>query len=140
MSEKFKILSSFIKDMSSETPDVQSFLFTKDNLPKYELDININSIPLKSKLIEVDTSLKFENKNNAEKKSYFEVVYATIIKIEDGVTEKKDLQKIILCDVQTQIYPKLEKILINVLTDSGYPGIKFDKKVDFNKLFNEKIN
>ena len=140
MSEKFKILSSFIKDMSSETPDVQSFLFTKDNLPKYELDININSIPLKSKLIEVDTSLKFENKNNAEKKSYFEVVYATIIKIEDGVTEKKDLQKIILCDVQTQIYPKLEKILLNVLTDSGYVGVKFDKKVDFNKLFNEKIN
>ena len=140
MSEKFKILSSFIKDMSSETPDIQSFLFTKDNLSKYELDININSIPLKSKLIEVDTSLKFENKNNAEKKSYFEVVYATIIKIEDGVTEKKDLKKIILCDVQTQIYPKLEKILINVLTDSGYPGIKFDKKVDFNKLFNEKIN
>ena len=140
MSEKFKILSSFIKDMSSETPDIQSFLFTKDNLSKYELDININSIPLKSKLIEVDTSLKFENKNNAEKKSYFEVVYATIIKIEDGVTEKKDLQKIILCDVQTQIYPKLEKILLNVLTDSGYVGVKFDKKVDFNKLFNEKIN
>ena len=140
MSEKFKILSSFIKDMSSETPDIQSFLFTKDNLSKYELDININSIPLKSKLIEVDTSLKFENKNNAEKKSYFEVVYATIIKIEDGVTEKKDLQKIILCDVQTQIYPKLEKILLNVLTDSGYVGVKFDKKVDFNKLFNEKTN
>ena len=140
MSEKFKILSSFIKDMSSETPDIQSFLFTKDNLPKYELDININSIPLKSKLIEVGTSLKFENKNNAEKKSYFEVVYATIIKIEDDVTEKKDLQKIILCDVQTQIYPKLEKILLNVLTDSGYPGIKFEKKVDFNKLFNEKTN
>ena len=140
MSEKFKILSSFIKDMSSETPDVQSFLFTKDNLPKYELDININSIPLKNKLVEVDTSLKFENKNNAEKKSYFEVVYATIIKIEDDVTEKKDLQKIILCDVQTQIYPKLEKILLNVLTDSGYVGVKFDKKVDFNKLFNEKIN
>ena len=140
MSEKFKILSSFIKDMSSETPDVQSYFFTKDNLSKYELDININSIPLKSKLIEVDTSLKFENKNNAEKKSYFEVVYATIIKIEDDVTEKKDLQKIILCDVQTQIYPKLEKILLNVLTDSGYVGVKFDKKVDFNKLFNEKIN
>ena len=140
MSEKFKILSSFIKDMSSETPDVQSFLFTKDHISKYELDININSIPLKNKLIEVDTSLKFENKNNAEKKSYFEVVYATIIKIEDGVTEKKDLQKIILCDVQTQIYPKLEKILLNVLTDSGYVGVKFDKKVDFNKLFNEKTN
>ena len=140
MSEKFKILSSFIKDMSSETPDVQTFLFTKDHISKYELDININSIPLKSKLIEVDTSLKFENKNNAEKKSYFEVVYATIIKIEDGVTEKKDLKKIILCDVQTQIYPKLEKILLNVLTDSGYVGVKFDKKVDFNKLFNEKIN
>ncbi len=140
MSQKFKILSGFIKDMSSETPDVKSYLFTKDNISNYELDININSIALKNKLVEVDTSLKFENKEKADNKSFFEVIYASIVKIEDNITDKKDLQKIILCDVQTEIYPKIEKILLNLLTDSGYPNVKFNKKVDFNQLFNEKFN
>ena len=140
MSKKYKILSSFIKDMSSETPNVESYLFTKDNISKYELDIDINSNPLKNKLIEVNTCLKFNNKTRQEKKSYFEVIYTSIVRIEDGVKEKKDLQKIILCDVPTEIYEKLEKILLNILSDSGYPGIKFDKKINFNKLFTEKFN
>ena len=140
MTEKYKILSNYVKDMSSETPDVESFLFTKDNINKYELDIDISSKPLKNKLIEVNTNLKFQNKYKPDKKSYFEVVYASIVTIEETVKEKKELQKIILCDIQNEIYPKLEKILLNLLIDSGYPGVKFDKKVDFNKLFNEKFN
>ena len=140
MSEKYKILSSYIKDLSSETPNVESFLFTKDNISKYELDIDINSKPLKNKLIEINTTLKFQDKTKAEKKSYFELVYATIIKLSDEIKEKKDLQKIILCDVQDEIFPKLEKILINMLSDSGFPGVKFEKEVDFTKLFNEKFN
>ena len=140
MTEKYKILSNYVKDMSSETPDVESFLFTKDNINKYELDIDISSKPLKNKLIEVNTNLKFQNKTKPDKKSYFEVVYTSIVKIEEAVKEKKELQKIILCDIQNEIYPKLEKILLNLLIDSGYPGVKFDKKVDFNKLFNEKFN
>ena len=140
MTEKYKILSNYVKDMSSETPDVESFLFTKDNINKYELDIDISSKPLKNKLIEVNTNLKFQNKSKHDKKSYFEVVYTSIVKIEETVKEKKELQKIILCDIQNEIYPKLEKILLNLLIDSGYPGVKFDKKVDFNKLFNEKFN
>ena len=140
MTKKYKILSNYVKDMSSETPDVESFLFTKDNINKYELDIDISSKPLKNKLIEVNTNLKFQNKSKPDKKSYFEVVYTSIVKIEETVKEKKELQKIILCDIQNEIYPKLEKILLNLLIDSGYPGVKFDKKVDFNKLFNEKFN
>ena len=140
MTERYKILSNYVKDMSSETPDVESFLFTKDNINKYELDIDISSKPLKNKLIEVNTNLKFQNKTKPDKKSYFEVVYTSIVKIEETVKEKKELQKIILCDIQNEIYPKLEKILLNLLIDSGYPGVKFDKKVDFNKLFNEKFN
>ena len=140
MTKKYKILSSFIKDMSSETPDVESFLFTKDNISKYELDIDINSNPLKNKLIEVNTCLKFHDKTKQEKKSYFEVIYTSVVRIEDIVKEKKDLQKIILCDVPTEIYTKLEKILLNLLADSGYPGVKFDKKIDFNNLFKEKFN
>ena len=140
MTEKYKILSNYVKDMSSETPDVESYLFTKSNINEYELDIDISSKPLKNKLIEINTSLKFQNKSRPEKKSFFEVVYASIVKIDDEVKEKKDLQKIILCDVQTDIYPKLEKILINMLVDSGYTDVKFEKKVDFNKLFNDKFN
>tara|TARA_B100000900_G_scaffold387584_1_gene378934 strand:- start:919 stop:1341 length:423 start_codon:yes stop_codon:yes gene_type:complete len=140
MTEKYKILSCFIKDMSSETPDVESFLYTKDNISKYELTIDINSKPLKNKLIEIDTSLKFKDNKGSDNKSYFEIVYASIVKIADEVKDKKDLQKIILCDVQNEIYPGLEKILLNLITDSGYKGIKFEKKVDFEKLFNEKFN
>ena len=140
MSEKYKILSNFIKDMSSETPNVESYLFTKDNISKYELDIDISSNPLKNKLIEVNTCLKFHDKTKQEKKSYFEVIYTSVVRIEDVVKEKKDLQKIVLCDVPTEIYTKLEKILLNLLSDSGYPGVKFDKKIDFNKLFKEKFN
>ena len=140
MSEKYKILSGYIKDLSSETPNVESYLYTKDNISKYELDIDINSKPLKNKLIEVNTTLKFQDKSQAEKKSYFEVVYGSIVKIGEDIKEKKELQKIILCDIQNEIFPKLEKVLINIITDSGYSGVKFDKKVDFTKLFNEKFN
>ena len=140
MSERYKILSGYVKDLSSETPNVESYLYTKDNISKYELDIDINSKPLKDKLIEVNTTLKFQDKSQTEKKSYFEVVYSSIVKIGEDIKEKKELQKIILCDIQNEIFPKLEKVLINMIADSGYPGVKFDKKVDFTKLFNEKFN
>ena len=140
MSEKFKILSGYIKDLSSETPNVESYLYTKDNISKYELDIDINSKPLKNKLIEVNTTLKFQDKKQVEKKSYFELIYSSIVKIGDDIKEKKDLQKIILCDVQNEIFPKLEKILINMISESGYPGIKFEKKIDFEELYKKKFN
>ena len=140
MSEKYKILSSYIKDLSSETPNVESYLYTKDNISKYELDIDINSKPLKDKLVEVNTTLKFQDKSPTEKKSYFEVVYSSVVKIGENIKEKKELQKIILCDIQNEIFPTLEKVLINMITNSGYAGVKFDKKVDFTKLFNEKFN
>ena len=140
MTEKFKILAKYIKDASSETPDIETYLFVKENISKYQLNIDITSKALKNKLIEVNTTLKFEDKETNEKKAYFEIVFATIVRVGEEVKEKKDLQKIILCDVQNEIFPKLEKILINMITDSGYSGIKFDKKVDFTKLFNEKFN
>ena len=111
MSEKYKILSGYVKDLSSETPNVESYLYTKDNVSKYELDIDINSKPLKDKLIEVNTTLKFQDKSQTEKKSYFEVVYSSIVKIGENIKEKKALQKIILCDIQNEIFPKLEKLL-----------------------------
>jgi len=139
MTENFKILAQFVKDMSSETPDVQSYIFVKANIFKYQLNIDINSKALKDKLIEVNTTLKFEDKELNEKKSYFEIVYASIVKIDEKIKDKKDLEKIILCDVQNNIYPNLEKIFIDLISNSGFPGIKFEKKIDFNKLYNEKF-
>jgi len=139
MTENFRILTEFIKDMSSETPDVQSYLFVKDNISKYHLDIDIASKPLKNKLIEVSTTLKFEDKEPNEKKSHFEITYASIVKVDEEV-KKEELKKILLCDVQNKIYPNLEKIFLNLLHNSGFPEVKFDKKVDFNNLYNEQSN
>ena len=140
MTEKYKILTKFIKDMSSETPDIETYLFVRDRISKYQLGIDINSKALKNKHIEVNTSLKFEEKEPQEKKSHFEILFSTIIKIDEQVKEKKDLEKIVLCDVQTEIYPDLEKSLLDLLHNSGYPGIKFEKKIDFENLYNKKFN
>ena len=140
MIEKFKVLAQFVKDMSSETPDVQSYAFVKENISKYKLNIDINSKALKNKLIEVNTTLKFEDKEPNEKKSHYEIVYATIIKMDDDVKEKKDLERIILCDVPTKIYPNLENSFLNLVHNSGHPEIKLEKKIDFNKLYNERFN
>ena len=140
MTEKFKIMSEYIKDMSSETADVQTYLFVKDNIPKYHLNIEITSKAIKDKIVEINTTLKFTDKEQNEKKSNFELIYATIVKIDDEIKNKEDLQKIILCDVQNKIYPKLEKSFLNMLSDSGYPGVNFTKKIDFNKLYKDKFN
>ena len=140
MTENFKILAEFVKDISSETPDIQSYIFVKEHISKYLLNIDINSKPLKNKMIEVNTTLKFEDKEPNEKRSYFEIVYASIVKIDEKVEDKKDLEKIILCDVQNKIYPKLEKSFLDMLTNSGYPGVKFNKKIDFEELYKEKFN
>ena len=138
MTKNFKILAEFIKDMSSETPDAESYFFVKDNILKYNLDIVINSKPLKNQLIEVSTSLKFEDKEPNEKKSHFEIVYASIVKIDEEIKDKKDLEKIILCDVQNQIFPSLERAFLNLLHNSGFPEVKLDKKIDFTELYKQR--
>ena len=138
--EKFKILGKYIKDMSSETPNVETFLFVKENISKYQLNIDITSKALKNKLIEVDITLKFEDKEKNEKKSHYEIIYSAVIRVNDDVKDKKDLEKIVLCDVPNLIYPNLEKAFLNVMHDSGHPGIKLEKKIDFNKLYSEKVN
>ena len=140
MTENYKILAQFVKDISSETPDVQSYIFVKENISKYHLNIDINSKALKNKMIEVNTTLKFEDKETNEKKSYFEIIYASIVKINENIKDKKDLEKIILCDVQNDIYPNLEKTFLNLLHNSGFPEVKIDKKIDFNKLYSERLN
>ena len=138
--EKFKIMSEYVKDMSSETPDIQTYLFVRDNIPKYHLNIEITSKALRDKVIEVNTTLKFSDKDGSQRKATFEIVYASIVKIEDEIKDKQSLQKILLCDVQNQIYPNLEKTFLNMLSSSGYPDVKFTKKIDFEKLYKEQFN
>ena len=140
MTKNFKILGKYIKDLSSETPDLETYLFVRDRINKYQLGIDINSKPLKNKMIEINTKFKFEDKEENKKKSYFEIVYSTIVKIDDEIKNKQELEKIILCDVQVKIYPELENALLNLLHSSGYTNIKFEKKVDFENLYNQKIN
>ena len=140
MTEKYKILGKYIKDLSSETKDVETYLFVRENISKYQLGIDITSKALKNKMIEVNTTLKFEDKAENKKKAYFEIVYATIVKLDEDIQNKDELQKILLSDVQTKIYPDLEKSLLDLLHNSGYPGIKFEKKIDFENLYNQRFN
>ena len=140
MTKNYKILAKFIKDMSSETPDAETFIFVKDNISKYQLNIDINSKALKNKMIEINTIFKFEDKEKNQKKSYFEINFATIVRIDDEVKEKKELEKIILCDAQVEIYPDLEKSFLDLVHNSGYPGVKFEKKIDFINLYNQRFN
>jgi preprotein translocase subunit SecB len=140
MTKNFRILAEFVKDISSETPDVQSYIFVKENISKYQLNIDINSKALKNKMIEINTTLKFEDKELNEKKSYFEIVYASVVRIDEEVKDKKDLERIILCDVQNEIFPNLEKTFLNLLHNSGFSEVKLEKKIDFEKLYNEKFN
>ncbi len=140
MIEKFKILAKYIKDVSSETPDVETFLFVKENISKYQLNVDIKTKPLKNQLIEINITFTYMDKEANEKKSYFEMTYSVIIRLDKSVKEKKELEKIVLCDVPTIVYPDLEKAFLNLLHHSGHQGIRFEKKVDFNKLFSERIN
>ena len=140
MSEKFKIYSEFVKDLSSETKDLETYLFVKEYLKNYHLNIEITSKALKNRFIEVNTKLTYLDNGQSKNRSFFEIIYATIVKINEEVTEKKEIEKIILCDVQKKIYNNLEKVFINLITDSGYPGIKIEKKIDFEKLYKQKLS
>jgi len=140
MTEKFKILAQYIKDLSSETPDAETYIYVRDRISKYQLDIDINSKALKNKMIEINTRCKFQDKEDSKKRSHFEIVYSTIVRINDKIKDKKELEKIVLCEVQIQIYPALEKALLDLLHNSGYPEIKFEKKVDFEALYKQGFN
>ena len=140
MQEKFKIFAEFIKDLSSETKDLETYLHVKENLKNYNLNIEISSKPLKNRFIEVNTKLTYKDKNESQNKSFFEITYASIVKVDEKIEDRKEIEKIILCDVQNKIYKNLEKAFINLLSDSGYPGVKIEKKIDFENLYNQKFN
>ncbi len=140
MKKNYKILAKYIKDMSSETPTIETYLFVKERISKYSLTIDIKSKALKNKHVEIDTTLKFSDKENNEKKSYFEMIFSTVIKIDEKVNEKKEIEKIILCDAQIEIYPELEEAFQNMLNNSGYKNMKIEKKIDFKSLYDKRFN
>ena len=140
MSEQFKIITQFVKDMSCETPDAETYLYVKEYLKNYNLDIDITTKPLKNRMIEINTKLSYVDKGKSKNKSNFEINYASIIKIDEKIKDRKIIEKIILCDVQKVIYPNIEKTFLNLLSNSGFPGIKFEKKVDFEQLYNQRLN
>ena len=140
MTEKFKILSKYIKDLSDETKNTETYLYVKDNISKYQLDININSKAIKNKMIEVNTILSFQDKEKKDLRSYFEMTYTTVVRINEDVKDKTEMEKIILRDLQNKIAPDLEKSFLNILHNSGYKNVKFQKKLDFDKLYNEIFN
>ncbi len=140
MTKKYEIILNYIKDLSVEIPDAQTFIFSKEYITKYSLGINVNTKAMKNEMIEVITKLNYRDPSNNKRKSYFEISYATVVKIIDKNLKKEDLEKIILIEVQNKIYPGLEKILLNIIRDAGFPNLILEKKVDFEKLYNQKFN
>ena len=140
MTKKYKILTEFAKDVSYETPDVETYLQTKDNILKYNLTLDINSKLLKNKMIEVNIMTKFHETNLEKKKSNFEITYAAIVRIDENITNEKEMEKIVLSDVPNEIYPRLEDLFITLVNKSGFPEVKIERKVNFEKLYKEKFN
>ena len=140
MKKNYKIITKFIKDMSVETPDIDAYLFVRDNISNYSLNIDIKSKLLKPKIIQIETSLKYTDKSDNKKKSFFELVFATIIRLDEEFKNTKDIAKIVLVDVQNEIYPELEKNFISAINNAGFPELKFNKKVDFENLYKKNKN
>ena len=140
MTKKYEIVLKYIKDLSVEIPSAEAFIFSREYITKYSLGINITTKPLKDEMVEVITKVNYKDPTENKRKSYFEILYATIIKIKDKNLKKEELEKIILCDVQNEIYPGLEKIFLSVIKDSGFPDLKLEKKVDFEKLYQQRLN
>ena len=139
MEKNYEIVLEFVKDISSETKNAETFIFVKENLKRYNLNIDINSLALKNQLIEVNTKLTFDDKSENENKSFFFINYATIIKI-NNMDDRKVVEKIILCDLQNEIYPRVEKAFLDVLKVSGFKELEIETKIDFEKLYKEKFN
>ena len=140
MTKKYEIVLKYIKDLSVEIPSAEAFIFSREYITKYSLGINITTKPLKDEMIEVITKINYKDPTENKRKSFFEILYATVIKITDKNLKKEELEKIILCDVQNEIYPELEKIFLGIIRDSGFPNLKLEKKINFEDLYQQKLN
>ena len=135
MTKNYNILTSYVRDISSKINDTESFIYLKDNIPKYSLGIDINSMPLKNNMAEVNIKLNFSNKSEKDKKTYFEMTHSTVVRVDESAVNKNDLKKIFLSEVPTEIYPEIEKKFFEIVKSIGYPDIKLEKRIDFKDLF-----
>ena len=135
MTKNYKILTSYIKDVSSKITNTESYIYLKENIPKYSLGIDINSVPLKNNMAEVNIKLSFSNKNESVKTAYFEMTHITIVRVEKSAVNGKELKKIFLSDVPTEMYPEIETKFFEIVKTIGYPDIKLEKKINFKELF-----
>ena len=135
MTKNYKILTSYVKDISSKINGTENYIYLKDNIPKYSLGIDINSIPLKNNMAEVNIKLTFDNKSEKDQKAYFEMTHSTVVRVEESAVNKDELKKIFLSDVPTEMYPEIEKKFFEIVKSIGYPEIKLEKKIDFKELF-----
>ena len=140
MTKKYEIILRYIKDLSVEIPNVESFLLSREYITKYSLGLNITTNPIKNEMLEIITKLNYKDPNNNSKKSFFEIHYASVIRLNDKKLKKEELEKIILVELQNEIYPDLEKIFLNVIKDSGFPDLRLEKKIDFEDLYQKKLN
>ena len=140
MTKKYEIIIKYIQDLSVEIPTAETFIFSREHITKYVLGINISTKTLKNKMIEIVTKLTYRDPNENKRKSHFEISFATVIRMLGEKVDKVEIEKILLCDVQNDIYPELEKILINLIKDSGFPELKLEKKVDFEQLYQQRLN
>ena len=135
MTKNYKILTSYVKDISSKINDTESFIYLKDNIPKYSLGIDINSIPLKNNMAEVNIKLNFSDKSEKDKKAYFEMTHSTVVRVDESAVNKDDLKKIFLSEVPTEMYPVIEKKFFEIVKSIGYPDIQLEKRINFKDLF-----
>ena len=135
MTKNYKILTSFVKDISSKISSTESYIYLKDNIPKYSLGIDINSIPLKNNMAEVNIKLTFSDKDDKDQKAYFEMTHSTVVRVDESAVNKNDLKKIFLSEVPTEMYPEIEKKFFEIVGSIGYPQIKLEKRIDFRDLF-----
>jgi len=140
MENKYKIIISYIQDLSVEIPNPESLVTIRNTTPEYRMGVNINSKPLKRKMVEVCTTLTYSNPNKKKAQGYFQIKYATVINILDLKIKKDELEKIILCDLQIKIYPELEQKFLTILKNSGLPDLKFGKRIDFEELYKTRLN
>ena len=140
MENKFKIIVSYIKDLSVEIPTPEALVTIRNTIPEYKMKVDIKSKPLKRKMIEVLTTLTYENPNKKKERGFFQISYANVIEIVDLKINKVDLEKVILSDLQIMMYPELEEKFLTILRSSGLPDLKFGNKIDFEKLYKERLN
>ena len=133
----YKIISKFIKDISFEIPSAEAFVLLEKEISKYNLNFDIKSKPFKNNIIEINTILKLIPNQDVKHKMLTEINFASLVSIEN-VSDKKEVEKIVLVKVPTEIYPKIYETFIYLFSQAGIKNLKFEKEVNFEKLYNER--